>query len=62
MIPTATEVKEDNQPKLLPKVWTSSDQLERALSFVREQYSKAYDDHQGREKKWLEWDNISRLS
>lgn len=61
MIPTATEVKEDNQPKLLPKVWTSSDQLERALSFVREQYSKAYDDHQGREKKWLEWDNIYRL-
>jgi hypothetical protein len=61
LIPTASEVKEDNQPKLLPQVWTSQDQLERALAFVQEQYAKSYDDHQGREVKWLEWDNIYRL-
>lgn len=61
IIPSAEEAKNENQPKLLPEVWTSKEQLERALSFVQDQYEKVYDDHQSRQSKWLEWDRIYRL-
>lgn len=46
---------------LLPKIYKGSDQLERANDFVQAQLKRAWQDHENRSAKWLDWDKAYRL-
>lgn len=48
-------------PTLMPKVYKGTDQLERAFDFVESQLKRAWQDHENRTQKWLEWNKAYRL-
>jgi len=58
--PTTTSSQAD-QPLLLPKVYKDSEQMSRAYTFVDEQLKRAWQDHENRTSKWLDWNNAYRL-
>lgn len=50
-----------SSPTLVPKVYSGSDQLERAIDFVKTQLERSWNDHESRSQKWLMWDKAYRL-
>ena len=58
---STTPMDNVDQPILLPKVYKSSEQMQRAYDFVSEQLKRSWQDHENRSQKWLDWNNAYRL-
>lgn len=55
------ELTPQDRDQVLPKIYSSKEQLDRAHDFVIDQLKRVQDDHRSRGDKWKQWDMAYRL-